>query len=91
MSHEIPYLVVLSPKAVAYQVEGISSHLGPSAVALPLQLIAAEFPKLSFAALAEDQVILQDGIQLPCNSLEAALGLYVLLMFIVIANPSCQF
>ena len=51
------YLTVLSPKAVACQVEGIASCLGPSAVALTLPLNAAECPKLSFAAVAGDQVV----------------------------------
>jgi hypothetical protein len=67
------YLTIFSPIAVACQVEGIASCLGPSAVVLTLALNAAEYPKLSFAAVAGDQVVLKDGIQLPCCSLEAAL------------------
>ena len=68
------YLTVLSSKEVACQVEWIASCLGPSAVELTLPLNAAECPKLSFAAVAGDQVVFQDGIQLPCRPLEAALG-----------------
>jgi hypothetical protein len=48
-------LTVLSLKAVSCQVEGIASCLWPSAVALTFPLNAAECPKLSFSALAEDQ------------------------------------
>jgi hypothetical protein len=70
------YLTVLSPNAVACQVEGIALCLGPSTVALTLPLNAAECQKLSFAAMAGDQVVFQDGIQLPCSQLEAALGGY---------------
>ena len=51
------YLTVLSSKAVACQVEWIASCLGPSAVELTLPLNAAECPKLSFAAVAGDQVV----------------------------------
>jgi hypothetical protein len=83
-------LTVLSPKAVSCQVEGIASCLWPPAVALTLPLNAAECPKLSFAALAEDQVVFQDGIQLPCRPLEAALGGYAQLLPMVIADPSCK-
>jgi hypothetical protein len=38
-----------------------------------------------------DQVVFQDGIELPCRPLEAALGGYAQLMPMVIADPSCQF
>jgi hypothetical protein len=48
--------MILSPKAVACQVEGIALCLGPSTVALTLTLNAAECLKLSFAAVAGDQV-----------------------------------
>ncbi len=58
MKHQ--YLTVLSPKAVACQVEGIALCLGPSAVARTLTLNAAECLKLSFAAVAGDQVVFQD-------------------------------
>ena len=83
-------LTVLSPKAESCRVEGIASCLWPPAVALTLPLNAAECPKLSFAALAEDQVVFQDGIQLPCLPLEAALGGYAQLLPMVIADPSCK-
>ena len=85
------YLTVLSSKVVACQVEWIASCLGPSAVELTLPLNAAECPKLSFAAVAGDQVVFQDGIQLPCRPLEAALGGYAQFKPMVIADPSCQF
>ena len=85
------YLTVLSPKAVACQVEWITSCLGPSAVELTLPLNAAECPKLSFAAVAWDQVVCQDGIQFPCRPLEAALGGYAQFKPMVIADPGCQF
>jgi hypothetical protein len=86
-------LTVLYPKAVSCQVEGIALCLWPPALELTLPLNAAECPKLSFAALAEDQVVqvFQDGIQLPCRPLEAALGGEAQLLPVVIADPSCQF
>ncbi len=70
------YLTVLSPKEVACHVEWIASCLGPPTVELTLPLNAAGCPKLSFAAVAGDQVVVQDGIQLPCRPLEAALRGY---------------
>ncbi len=85
------YLTVLSSKAVACQVEWIVSCLGPSAVELTFPLNAAECPKLSFDAVAGDQVVCQDGIQLPCRPLEAALWGYAQFKPMVIADPSCQF
>ncbi len=57
-------LTVLSPKAVSCQVEGIASCLWPPAVALTFPLNAAECPKLSFSALAEEEVVFQYGIHL---------------------------
>ena len=44
------YLTVLPPEAVAFQIEGIASCLGPFAVALTLPLNAAKCTQLSFAA-----------------------------------------
>ncbi len=85
------YLTVLSSKAMACQVEWIASCLGPSAVELTLPLNAAECLKLSFAAVAGDQVVVQDGIQLPCHPLKAVLGGYAQFKPMVIADPSCQF
>ena len=84
------YLTVLSSKVVACQVEWIASCLRPSAVELTPPLNAAECPKLSFA-VAGDQVVCQDGIQLPCRPLEAALWGYTQFKPMVIADPSCQF
>jgi hypothetical protein len=55
MKHQ--HLMILSPKAVACQVEGITVCLGPSTSALPLPLNAAECHKLSFAAVAGGQVV----------------------------------
>ena len=92
--HEHLYLTVLSSKVVACQVEWIVSCLGPSSastVELTLPLNAAECLKLSFAAVAGDQVVCQDGIQFPCRPLEAALGGYAQFKPMVIADPSCQF
>ncbi len=89
MKHII--LTVLSPKEVSCHVEGIALCLWPPSVALTLPLNAAECPELSFATLAEDQVVFQDGIKLPCHPLEAALGGYAQLLPMVIADPSCQF
>ncbi len=58
------YLTILSPIAVACQIEGIALCLGPSSVELKLPLNTAERLKLFFATLAGGQVILQDDIQL---------------------------
>jgi hypothetical protein len=71
------HLPVLSPEAVAFHIEGIAACLGPSTVALPLPLNAAECPQLPFAIVAGNQVVLQDGIQLPCHPLQVALGGYL--------------
>ena len=85
------YLTVLPPEAVAFQIEGIASCLGPSAVALTLPLNAAKGPKLSFASVVGDQVIIQDGIQLSCSPLCVALGGYAQLLPKVLAYPRGQF
>ena len=58
-------LAVLPPKAVAGQIERIAPCLGSSAVELTFPLNTAKDSKLSFATMAGDQVIFQDGIQLP--------------------------
>ncbi len=55
MKHQ--YLTILSPKAVTCQVEWKAACLGPSTVALTLTLNPAECQKLSFAAVAGDQVV----------------------------------
>jgi hypothetical protein len=70
MKHQ--YLLILSQIAVACQVEGIGLCLGHLGVGLTLPLNAAECQTLSFAAVSGDQVVFQDGIQLPCSPLEAA-------------------
>ena len=74
------YLTVLSPKAVAYQVEWIASCLGPSTVELTLPLNAAKCPQLPFAVVTGNQVVLQDDIQLSCRPLQVALGGYLKLL-----------
>ena len=87
------HLTVLSPEAVACHIEGIAASLGPSTVALTLPLNAAECPQLPFAiaSVAGNQIILQDGIQLPCRPLQVALGGYLKLLPIVLADPSGKF
>ena len=87
------HLTVLSPEAVALQIKGIAACLGPSTVELTLPLNAAKChgPELPFAIVAGNQVVLQDGIQLPCSPLQVALGGYLKLLPIVLADPLCQF
>jgi hypothetical protein len=65
--------------------------LWPPAVELTFPLNAAEHPELSFAAMAGNQLVFQDGIQLPCSVFEAALGRYAQLLPKVLADPNCQF
>ncbi len=91
ISYDLKDLTVLPPEAVIFQIEGIASRLGPSTVELALPLNAAKRPKLSLAALAGDQVVFQDGIQLPCSPLRAALGGYEQLLPKVLADPRGQF
>ena len=69
-------LAVPPPKAVAGQIEGIATCLWPSAVEFTFPLNTAKGSKLSFAAMAGDQVIFQDGIQLPSSPLSVALWGY---------------
>ena len=64
-------LTVLSPEAVALQIEGVASCLGPSTVVLTLPLNAPKCPELPFAPVAGNQVVLQDGVQLPCRPLNS--------------------
>ena len=85
------HLTVLSPEAVALQIKGIAACLGPSTVELTLPLNAAKCPQLPFAIVAGNQVVLQDGIKLPCSPLQVALGGYLKLLTIVLADPLCQF
>ncbi len=84
-------LVVFPPKAVAGQIEGIAPCLGPSAVELTFLLNTAKGSKLSFAAMARDQVIFQDGIQLPRSPLSVALGGYSEFLSKVFADPRGEF
>ncbi len=70
-------LMVLSPEAVASQIEGVASCLGPSTVELTLPLNTTKCPKLPFATVAVHQIVLQDGIQLPYCPLQVALGGYL--------------
>ncbi len=55
MKHQ--YLMILSQKDVACQVEGIALCLGPPTITLTLTLNAAECLKLSFATVAGDQIV----------------------------------
>ena len=73
-------LTVPSPEAVAFQIERVASCLGPSTVELPLPLNATECPKLPFAPVTGNQVVLQDGVQLPCSPLHILLGRYLQLL-----------
>ena len=83
-------LAVLPPETVASQIEGIASCLAAE-LTLPLPLNAAKGPKLSFAAVDGDHVIIQDGIQLPRRPLQVALRGYVQLLPKVLADPRGQF
>ncbi len=85
------HLTVLSPEAVAFHIEGIAACLGSSTVERTLPLNAAKCPQLLFVIVAGNQVVLQDGIQLPCSPLQVALGGYLKLLPIVLADPNCQF
>ena len=71
ISYHIKDLTVPSPEAVAFQIERVASCLGPSTVELTLPLNATESPKLPFAPVAGNQVVLQDGVQLPCSPLHS--------------------
>jgi hypothetical protein len=67
ISYHIKDLTVPSPEAVALQIEWIASRLGLSTVELTIPLNATECPKLPFAPVAGNQVVFQDGVQLPCS------------------------
>ncbi len=67
------HLTVLSPEAVALHIKGIAACLGHSTVEFTLPLNAAKCPQLPFAIVAGNQVVLQDGIQLPCSPLQVAM------------------
>lgn len=91
MEHIGQDLTVPPPEAVAFQIEGIASRLGPSTVELTLPLNAAKGPKVPFSAVAGNQVIIQYGIQLPCSPLRAVLGCYAQLLPEVLADPRGKF
>jgi hypothetical protein len=74
------HLTVLSPEAVALHIKGIAACLRPSTVEFTLPLNAAKCPQLPFAIVAGNQVVLQDGIQLPCSPLHVLLGGYLQLL-----------
>ena len=76
---------------MAGQIERVAPCLGPSAVELTFPLNTAKGSKLSFAAMAGDQVIFQDGIQLPRSSLSVVLGGYTQLLPEVFADPRGEF
>ena len=91
ISYHIKDLTVPSPEAVAFQIERVASCLGPSTVELTLPLNATECPKLPFAPVAGNQVVLQDGVQLPCCPLHVPLGRYLQLLSIILTNPCGKF
>ncbi len=77
ISYHMKDQTFLSPEAVALQIERVASCLGHSTVELTLPLNTAKYPKLPFATVAGDQVVLQDGLQLPCRLLQVVLGGYL--------------
>ena len=91
ISYHIQDLTVPSPEAVAFQIEWVASCLGPSTVELTLPLNATECPKLPFAPVAGNQVVLQDGVQLPCTPLHVPHGRYLQLLPEILTNPCCKF
>ena len=84
-------LTVFSSEAVVFQIERIASGLGPSTVELALPLNATKCPKLSFAAVVGDQVVLKDGIQLPHTPLQVAFGGDAQLLPKIFSDPRGQF
>ena len=93
ISYHIKDLTVPSPEAVAFPSERVASCLGPSTVELTLPLNATESPKLPFAPVAGNQVVLQDGVQLPCSPLHVppALGRYLQLLPKILTDPCGKF
>ena len=91
ISYHMKHLTVFSSEAVVFQIERIASGLGPSTVELALPLNATKGPKLSFATVIGDQVVLKDGIQLPHSPLLITLGRYAQLLLKVLTDPCCQF
>ncbi len=84
-------LTVPPPEAVAFQIERLASCFGPSTVELTLPLNATECPKLPFAPVAGNQVVLKDGAQLPCSSLHVPLWWYLQRLPKFLTNPCCKF
>jgi hypothetical protein len=97
ISYHLKDLTVPSPDAVACQIERVASCLGPSSlfqastVELTLPLNATECPKLPFVPVAGNQVVLQDGVQLPCSPLHVPLWRYQQLLPIILTNPCRKF
>ncbi len=89
-SYHIKDLTVPSPEAVAFQIERVASCLGPSTVELTLPLNATECPKLPFAPVPESQVVLQDGVQLPCSPFHIPLWRYLQLLPKILTNPGLR-
>ncbi len=73
---------------MVFQIEQISSGLGPSAVKPPN---APKRPKLSFAAVTGDQVVFKDGIRPPHTPLQVALWGNAQLLPEKLADPLSQF
>ena len=91
ISYHVKDLMVLSPEAVAFQIEGVASCLKPSTVELTLPLNAAECPKLPFAPVAGNQIILQDGIQHTSRPLHVPLLGYLQLLPKILPDPRGKF
>ena len=91
ISYDIKDLTVPSPEAVAFQIARVPSCLGPSTVELTLPLNATECPKLPFAPVTGNQVVLQDGVQLPCSPLHILLGRYLQLLPKILTDPCGKF
>ena len=91
ISYHIKDLTVPSPEAVAFQIDRVASCLGPSTVELTLPLNATECTKLPFAPVAGNQVVLQDGVQLPCSPLHVPLWRDLQLLPKILTNPCCKF
>ncbi len=91
ISYHIKDLTVLSPEAVAFQIERIASCLGPSTAELILPLNATECLKLPFTPVTGNQVVLQDGVQPPCSPIHVPLGGYLQLLPKILTNPCCKF
>ncbi len=89
--HIVKDLTVPSPEAMASQIERVASCLGPSTVELTLPLNTTECPKLPFAPVAGNQVVLQDGVKLPCSPLHVPLGRYLQLLPKILTNHAASF